>query len=59
MYHYTACGLDNIYLANGFQRTSSPSGEGVSIHDFDGLHEAIARGLANKEAPLQAKEFRF
>ncbi|WP_252176962.1 helix-turn-helix domain-containing protein [Endozoicomonas sp. 4G] len=59
MYHYSACGLDNIYLANGFRKTNSPSGEGVSIHNIDGLHEAIARGLISKEAPLRAKEFRF
>ncbi|MCW7556502.1 hypothetical protein NX722_28470 [Endozoicomonas gorgoniicola] len=59
MYHYTACGLDNIYLKNGYQKNSSPSGEGISIHDMDGLHMAIAKGLVNMEAPLQAKEFRF
>ena len=42
-YHYTGCGLDNIYLANGFERKVTPYGEGVSIADADGLHEAIGR----------------
>ena len=59
MYHYTACGLDNIYLKNGYVETNSPSGTGISIHDIDGLHKAIAKGLVKMEALLQPKEFRF
>lgn len=59
MYHYTACGLDNIYLKNGYVKTDSPSGTGISIHDMDGLHRVIAKGLAEMVAPLQPKEFRF
>ena len=59
MYHYTQCGLEGIYLKNGYTRTDSPSGEGIAIHDLDGLHRAIARGLINKESPLTPAEFRF
>lgn len=59
MYHYTACGLDGIYLKNGYTRTDSPSGTGIAIHDIDGLHKAIAWELINKAAPLAPAEFRF
>ncbi len=59
MYHYTACGLDNIYLKNGYEQKTTPSGNAIAIHDLDGLHKAISKGLANKEASLTPKEFRF
>jgi putative transcriptional regulator len=59
MYHYSACGLDNIYLKNGYQQKETPSGATTAIHDMDGLHKAIAKGLVAKEACLTPKEFRF
>ena len=59
MYHYKACGLNNIFLKNGYTKTSSPSGEGVSIHDLDGLHKVIAKGIAEKELPITPNEFKF
>lgn len=59
MYQYTACGLDNIWLKNGYEISESPDGRGVSIHDLDSLHKLIADGVVNKPAPLNGKEFRF
>lgn len=60
MYHYIECGLSNVFLVGkGVQVTESPSGKGVSIHDIDGLHRAIARNLINKEGFLTGSEFRF
>lgn len=59
MYHYTACGLDNIYLKNGYQQKETPSGATTAIHDMDSLHKAIAKGVVAKEACLTPKEFRF
>lgn len=47
-YHYTESGLTNVWLANGFTIRKTKYGEGVSIHNVDGLHRAIARALANK-----------
>jgi DNA-binding transcriptional regulator YiaG len=47
-YHYTESGLTNVWLANGFTIRKTKHGEGVSIHDVDGLHRAIAQALANK-----------
>jgi len=52
MYHYKACGLDNVYLKNGYEEKNTPSGKSIAIHDIDGLHKAIGKGIANKEAAL-------
>jgi DNA-binding transcriptional regulator YiaG len=59
LYHYTQCGLNNIYLQNGYDLKKTPYGSGVAIHDVDGLHRAIAIALVDKPAPLTGKEFRF
>lgn len=59
MYQYTACGLDNVWLKNGYEEHETAQGKGVSIHDIDGLHHAIAHSIAHKSAPLTGKEFRF
>jgi putative transcriptional regulator len=59
MYHYKSCGLDNIYLVNGFDVHETADGKTYGIHNFDELHKAIAIGIAKKAAPLTGKEFRF
>lgn len=58
-FHYTMCGLDNIYLTNGYKIEETEYGQGVVIQDIDGLHKAICRTLINKENRLTGKEFRF
>ncbi len=58
-YRYTECGLDNVWLANGFTRYDTPYGPGVAIDDVDGLHRAIARRLVHARRPLAGKEVRF
>ena len=45
-YRYTACGLDDVYLVNGYEIHRTPEGEGVSVNDVDGLHLAIGVSLA-------------
>jgi putative transcriptional regulator len=56
MYHYTECGLDNIYLSNGF----TVDKEGIlSIQDIHGLHRAIGHNLVYKVRRLKGKEIRF
>lgn len=57
-YHYIECGLRNVWLENGFSIRQTKYGEGVSIHDVDGLHRAIAQSLANRPA-LTGAEIRF
>ena len=58
-YHYTECGLDNIYLSNGFQYVDSPRGKAINIQDVEGLHRAIGEMLTSEKKDLDGKEFRF
>jgi putative transcriptional regulator len=58
-YHYTECGLDNIYLADGFRIIESPRGKSVHVQDVEGLHRAIGEMLILEKKTLNAKEFRF
>lgn len=57
-YHYTESGLRNVWLQNGFVIRKTAEGEGVSIHDVDGLHRALGCALANKPC-LTGTEVRF
>ena len=58
-YHYTECGLENIYLANGFNCMQTPRGKAVSINDLDGLHKAIGLHLVISKKDLTGQEIRF
>lgn len=58
-YHYTECGLDNVYLINGYVPVSTPRGEGVKIQDIEGLHRAIGLMLVEEKQSLNGNEFRF
>jgi DNA-binding transcriptional regulator YiaG len=58
-FHYTASGLDYIYLANGFTRHETDYGPGTSIDDMDGLHDAIARHVVTSPTRLRGQEVRF
>lgn len=59
-YHYTECGLDNIYLVNGVKITKTKSGdEEIFIHDIHGLHKAICTILVSKRGLLSGKEIKF
>ncbi|MGH8759518.1 MAG: transcriptional regulator [Burkholderiales bacterium] len=59
MYHYTDCGLNNVWLKNGYNVVDTPYGRGVSIDDADALHELLALDLTKKAGRLTGKEFRF
>lgn len=59
MYHYTECGLNKIWLLNGYTIHKTPYGKGVSIDNADGLHRAIALFLVNHKPRLSGGEFRF
>lgn len=59
-YHYTECGLDNIYLVNGFKITKMKSGdEEIFIHNTHGLHKTIGMILISKRGLLSGKEIKF
>jgi len=59
MYHYQSCGLNNIYLINGYQEIETPYGKAVSIDDVEGLDKAIAHSLITYKPRLTGSEFRF
>jgi DNA-binding transcriptional regulator YiaG len=59
MYQYTGCGLNYVFLKNGFTEQVTPYGVGVSIHDLKGLHRAIAMDVVENRPELSPDEFRF
>lgn len=59
MYHYTMCGLDNVWLENGYTIHDTKYGSGVSIDHADELDRLIAMELVKKKGPLCGKELRF
>jgi DNA-binding transcriptional regulator YiaG len=58
-YHYSECGLDNIYLSNGFEFIKTPRGRAVSINNIDGLHKAIGKFLITSKKELNGEDIRF
>jgi transcriptional regulator with XRE-family HTH domain len=54
-YHYTECGLDNVYLSNGFEISKDE----IFIHDIHGLQRAIGFSLVFKSGLLQGNEVKF
>lgn len=58
-YLYKECGLDNIYLQNGFSIENVDGEETVSIHNVDGLWKAIGLSLVTTKKTLSPKEIRF
>ena len=59
LYHYTLCGLDDVYLVNGYERKSTPYGDGVVVQNMDELHRAIGEHLVCSKKTLTGKELRF
>ena len=58
-YQYRECGLDNMYLLNGFTVKRTKHGETVTIHDMDGLHRVIGSYLVRERKTLNGREVRF
>ncbi len=58
-YHYLECGLDDVYLVNGFERFETPRGASVAIREIDTLHRVIGEHLCRDKKGLNGKEFRF
>ena len=60
MYHYVECGLDNVFLRNGYRLVSAGGyGEVALIESAEELHRAIAMRLARQSRALTGQEFRF
>ncbi len=58
-HHYVACGLENVYLRNGFKIRKTSYGRTVFIEKLEELHKAIARYLVREKKLLNGKEIRF
>ncbi|ETX11347.1 transcriptional regulator [Marinomonas ushuaiensis DSM 15871] len=59
MYHYIECGLQNVYLKNGFTVERIDNEEYTSIDDMNNLHSAIAQVIADSRTALRPAEFKF
>jgi DNA-binding transcriptional regulator YiaG len=57
--HYRLCGLDNVWLASGYQIKDTKYGRAVSVSDTEGLHRLLTLALIKKAGLLSGKEFRF
>jgi putative transcriptional regulator len=58
-FHYTASGLSNVWLMNGFEIAETSNGRGVRIKDADGLHTALAHAIAVSRQPMSPADLRF
>jgi DNA-binding transcriptional regulator YiaG len=58
-YHYRTCGLDGIYLLNGFHVETHDDETYVAIEDVDGLHREIGYYLVFNRKALTPQEIRF
>jgi DNA-binding transcriptional regulator YiaG len=59
MYHYKECGLNDVWLSNGYRMQKTPYGEALFIEDVRALHRAIAARLIRHKPNLSGAEFRF
>ena len=56
---YTGCGLDDIWVASGYEMEIIDGEKAIRIRDLDGLLEAIGRSLVRRKKLLSGKEIRF
>tara|TARA_R110000796_G_scaffold26133_9_gene72868 strand:+ start:7427 stop:7972 length:546 start_codon:yes stop_codon:yes gene_type:complete len=58
-YHYTQCGLDNVYLTSGYTLQEVSGKEYVRITNVEGLWKAIGISIATEQNELTPQEIRF
>ncbi len=59
-YHYTECGLDNVWLDSGFEvERFGEYGTAVAVHDEKGLQRLLAREIVGQDSHLVGQELRF
>ncbi len=59
LFHYTQCGLDNVWLVNGHHVEETEYGEAFSIDRADELHRTIAARIVADPRPMRGQEARF
>src|SRR3546814_544015 len=58
-YHYTECGLDYVYLVNGFEVIDTGYGPVVQVMNASKLDRAIADAVVRRQSRLVGREVRF
>lgn len=58
-YHYTECGLDDVYLMSGYEEMQVDDDLAVAVKHVPELHKAIGRALVTAKKVLSGKELRF
>lgn len=56
---YRACGLEGIYLLNGYSLETHDDEQHMSVTKMEELHQAIGRHLVTQRKGLAPKEIRF
>ena len=58
-YQYRGSGLDDVYLANGFEKKKRHTVRPLTIQDVPGLHRAIGQSIISDTKPISARELRY
>ena len=58
-FHYSACGLDNVYLVNLPKDIDRAGHQTITIPNVNDLHQLLQFEVATKEGTLNQKEVRF
>src|SRR5688572_2689266 len=58
-YHYTECGLDYVYLMDGFEVVDTAYGPVVRVANASKLDRAIALAIVRRQSRLTGQEVRF
>ena len=58
-YHYTECGLDYVYLMDGFEIIETAYGPAVQVINASKLDRAIALAIVRHQNRLTGQEVRF
>lgn len=56
---YIGCGLDDIWLASGYELDTIDGDPVITVRNLDGLLAAIGRSLVKRKKLLSGKEIRF
>jgi len=59
LFPYEGCGLDWVFLANGYTIHETPYGQGIAIQDADSLHKVVLREIITSPHPIRGQELRF
>ncbi len=59
VYHYTECGLNNVYVEVTALCKDHASGDMVTIPAIGQLHQVIAEGIVTHPAKMTGQELRF